>query len=128
MRVKRYISLAITFALAYTFAYGSTNYMTADDQTTNVRLDSYGIRPKDIENESNNIDCKLINRTLYISFKNSEGIASLCLTNIITGNTTTFSFDTSSQYICDMNDSEGNYRIQIETTSGGCYVGYISIE
>jgi hypothetical protein len=109
-------------------AYGEANYMNMDSQTTDVKLSSYGIRSKDADNDGNNIECKLVNDTLYIYFNNSEGTAYIYITSMETGLVVTTSmFDTTSQYIYDMSGSKGEYKIQVETTCGGCYVGYISM-
>lgn len=87
-------------------------------------MNGSGIRPRE---NTNYITCYYINGNIYIEFSESEGDATLTITNQFNGESIQTSFSTTCFYSINIGTETGVYEIVLETSGGREYIGYLQI-
>lgn len=65
---------------------------------------------------------------MYISFATPEGKATLTVTHLDSGEKNKETFLTYRPYSTWIGSNTGMYQIELDTTHGGKYIGYLTID
>lgn len=122
MKLNIFIFAILTFCILPIFA--DENNSNTEETQTNIAMNGSGIRPRE---NTNNIKCYYINGNIYIELSESEGDATLTITNQFNGEAIQTSFSTTCLYSINIGTETGIYEIVIETSVGGEYIGYLQI-
>ena len=86
------------------------------------------MRPMNTTPEEVNATCYYINGNLHIEFITPEGKATATITHMDNGDAISRTFLTFSPTTITIGTAPGIYEILIDTTSGGKYLGYLTLE
>ena len=95
---------------------------------TGIIVESLRNRPKDTTADDINVTCYYINGNIHIEFITPEGKATATITHMDSGDAISRTFLTFSPASITIGTAPGIYEILIDTTSGGKYLGYLTIE
>ena len=119
MKLKILLSLVLLFS-ASTMIFAEEH---KPPDSKHVELDYLRKRPKDTTPEEVNATCYYINGNLHIEFITPEGKATATITHMDNGDAISRTFTTIT-----IGTAPGIYEILIDTTSGGKYLGYLTLE
>lgn len=95
---------------------------------TGIIVESLRNRPKDTTPDDINVTCYYINGNIHIEFSTPEGKATATITHMDSGDAISRTFLTFSPTTITIGTAPGIYEILIDTTSGGKYLGHLTIE
>lgn len=95
---------------------------------TGIIIESLKKRPKDTTPEEVNATCYYLNGNLHIEFITPEGKATATITHMDSGDAISRTFLTFSPATISIGTVPGLYEILIDTTSGGKYLGHLTID
>ena len=122
MKLKILLSLVLLFS-ASTMIFAEEH---KPPDSKHVELDYLRKRPKDTTPEEVNATCYYINGNLHIEFITPEGKATATITHMDNGDAISRTFLTFSPTTITIGTAI--YEILIDTTSGGKYLGYLTLE
>lgn len=124
MKLKILLSLVLLFS-ASTMIFAEEH---KPPDSKHVELDYLRKRPKNTTPEEVNATCYYINGNLHIEFITPEGKATATITHMDNGDAISRTFLTFSPTTITIGTAPGIYEILIDTTSGGKYLGYLTLE
>lgn len=98
-----------------------------EPKETDVVINQKNPRPKDNSTSEINFNCTYVDGVLIFKFHVPEGKAKLTVVNLDNGQRHDATFLTFNSYSHYMGDEPGNYRIDLDTSAGGAYFGYLTI-
>ncbi len=72
------------------------------------------------------IECYYCDGFIYISFDEPEGNASMTIEDVATAEKGIYTFSTLSPYTINIGEVKGTFRLEISTSEGHTYVGYLT--
>lgn len=105
----------------------SSDIVYADNDKNDVPMENRNNRTKDTAIETPPV-CYYDSGTLNISFTVPEGKATLTVTHMDSGEKSRETFLTYRPYTTWIGSVAGTYQIEIDTTHGGRYIGYLTID
>lgn len=134
----KFMTRIITLMLMLLFAALST-VMNADDKgsgntddKTAQRIPFYQIGKDLIKDKPRmparyaDIECYYCDGFIYISFDEPEGNASMTIEDVATAEKGIYTFSTLSPYTINIGEVKGTFRLEISTSEGHTYVGYLT--
>ena len=118
----RFLIIAILILTGSHWTYADT-----DDRKNDVELTPRNPRPRDNWPGEINLNCTYVDGVLIFKFHVPEGKAKLTVVNLDNGQRHDATFLTFNSYSHYIGDEPGNYRIDLYTSAGGAYFGYLTI-
>lgn len=120
MKNRLYLILVLLALSLSNIAYASNDKKDVPMERTNNRTKDTSIGNLPI--------CHYDNGALHISFAMPEGKATLTVTHLDSGEKNKETFLTYRPYTTWIGSNTGMYQIELDTTHGGKYIGYLTID